>query len=66
MLINLSQKQKDELAKKLMEWGNLVFVGLTIAQFVPGSFNTQAALFILYGYFVWIIAYITALLLLRR
>ncbi len=66
MLVKLNQKQKDELAPKLMEWGNLVFVGLTIAQFVPGPFNTQSALFILYGYFVWITAYIAALLLLRR
>jgi hypothetical protein len=31
----LSKAQKDLVASKIMEWGNLVFIGLVIAQLVP-------------------------------
>jgi hypothetical protein len=29
--------QQGRIAEKIMEWGNLVFVGLVIAQIVPGT-----------------------------
>jgi hypothetical protein len=39
----LTREQRGRVAEKIMEWGNLVFVGLVIAQLVPvapgSSFN---------------------------
>lgn len=35
--VSLTLKQRQLFAEKVMEWGNLVFVGLVIAQFVPGT-----------------------------
>ena len=32
----LTLDQRGRVAEKIMEWGNLVFVGLVIAQIVPG------------------------------
>jgi hypothetical protein len=37
MLSRLTTNQRDRVAEKVMEWGNLVFVGLVIAQLVPGT-----------------------------
>ncbi len=41
MTRKLSTKQRDLIAEKLMEWGNLVFTGLVIAQLVPGIASFQ-------------------------
>ena len=32
----LTNDQRGRIAEKIMEWGNLVFAGLVIAQIVPG------------------------------
>jgi len=32
----LSREQRNVVAEKIMDWGNLVFTGLVLAQFVPG------------------------------
>jgi len=37
MLAKLTSNQRDNVAEKVMEWGNLIFVGLVIAQLVPGT-----------------------------
>jgi len=42
----LSGEQLNILAEKLMEWGNLIFIGLVIAQFVPGTASFQWSFFI--------------------
>lgn len=33
----LTQDQRGRIAEKTMEWGNLVFAGLVVAQMVPGT-----------------------------
>lgn len=33
----MNQAQRGKFAEKLMEWGNLTFVGLVIGQLVPGT-----------------------------
>ncbi len=33
----LTEDQRGRIAEKTMEWGNLVFTGLVIGQFVPGT-----------------------------
>lgn len=42
----LSKEQSNLLAEKIMEWGNLVFTGLVIAQFVPGTNSVQWTFFL--------------------
>lgn len=34
--IELTRSQRTEVASKVMDWGNFVFVGLVISQIVPG------------------------------
>ena len=42
----LTSDQRSRVAEKIMEWGNLVFVGSVIAQVVPGGlFDFRAAFF---------------------
>lgn len=65
MFTDLTKNQREKLAEKVMDWGNLVFVGLTVAQFVPGPFNPQAVIFIIFGYISLITAYFVALRLMR-
>ena len=36
MAKRLTSDQRARIAEKIMEWGNLVFAGLVIAQLVPG------------------------------
>ena len=33
----LNRTDRRQIAAKVMDWGNLVFIGLVIAQFVPGE-----------------------------
>lgn len=35
MAKRLTEDQRGRLAEKIMEWGNLAFVGLVIAQIIP-------------------------------
>jgi hypothetical protein len=61
MLKNLTKKQRQLLAGKIMDWGNLAFVGLTISQFIPGPFDPQAVIFVVYGCMCLASAYLFAL-----
>ena len=64
MARRLSREQRGVVAEKIMEWGNLVFTGLVIAQFVPGvaSFRWQ---FFFAGLLGIIMAYISGILLMK-
>jgi predicted permease len=64
MTRRLSKEQRDSLAGKLMDWGNLVFTGLVIAQFAPGATSFQW-FFIFTGSLVMVIAYISGILLMK-
>ncbi len=46
MARKLIREQRNVIAEKLMDWGNLVFTGLVIAQFVPGNTTFKWWLFI--------------------
>ncbi len=35
MLSTFNREQREKLAEKIMEWGNLMFIGLFVAQLVP-------------------------------
>lgn len=62
MFHDLSSDQRQRLAEKIMDWGNLVFTGLAIAQFVPGvNFNLQTIILVIFGYLSLIAAYSIAL-----
>jgi len=37
MTRKLSKEQRGGIAEKIMNWGNLVFTGVVIAQLVPGT-----------------------------
>ena len=52
-------QQREKFAEKFMEWGNLVFTGLVIAQIVPntGSFRLGIAVA---GVLVMAVAYMVA------
>ena len=60
----LNHNQREIVAEKIMEWGNLVFTGLVIAQLVPGiaAFQWQ---FFLAGLIGIIFAYISGISLMR-
>jgi len=60
----LSGDQRGRVAEKVMEWGNLVFAGLVIGQFVAGK-EINLLLFVL-GACGIIIAYCIALLVMLR
>ena len=64
MTRKLSKVQRSLIAEKFMEWGNLVFTGLVIAQFVPGvaAFQWQ---FFFAGLSGIVIAYISGILLMK-
>ena len=55
----LSDYQRDKFADGLIEWGNLVFTGLVVAQFVPGTYPFRKGIF-LTGLFAYIVANILA------
>ena len=60
----LTKDQRKVFAEKIMEWGNLVFVGLVVAQIVPGTglFRLKAAIA---GFFYIVVAYIVSYLIMR-
>lgn len=60
----LNASQRDRVAEKIMEWGNLVFVGLVIAQIVPGpeQFSSGVAIS---GLVVAVVAYSLAYVIMK-
>ena len=61
----LKKTQISLVSEKIMDWGNLVFIGLAIGQLVPGTSPFRATLFFL-GVLGMIGAYATAYFLMRR
>ncbi len=55
----LDKPQREKFAEKIMDWGNLVFAGLVIAQIIPGTPPFRIGVFIL-GIVIVISAYIAA------
>lgn len=55
----LNQEQRGRFAEKLMDWGNLVFVGLVIGQIVPGTAQFRFSMFFL-GIVCIVAAYLTS------
>jgi hypothetical protein len=64
MARRLSKEQRSIVAEKIMDWGNFVFTGLVIAQFVPGTDPFQW-LFFLVGLLGIMMAYIAGILLMK-
>ena len=64
MAKKITKDQRGRVAEKVMEWGNLVFVGLVIAQFVPGTEHIQLGI-IFAGLVSIITAYIFAYKILK-
>jgi predicted permease len=64
MTRRLSKEQRGVVAEKIMDWGNLVFTGLVIAQFVPGTDSFQWLLFLV-GLLGIVVAYISGILLMK-
>ncbi len=63
MAKRLTGDQRGRIAEKIMEWGNLVFIGLVIAQFVPGvRINILIAVS---GFVLIAMAYIFSILLMK-
>ena len=62
MTRRLSKEQREVIAEKIMDWGNLVFTGLVIAQLVPGTTPFQWQFFLV-GLFGVVTAYISGILL---
>ena len=64
MVKQLKPEQRDRVAEKLMDWGNLVFVVLAVAQIVPATNNFRlGAAFA--GFLCIAAAYFSAFLILR-
>jgi len=62
-VFKLTSDQRQSVAEKIMEWGNLVFAGLFIGQFLSNlSFNWFLAIC---GILINIGAYILAILLMK-
>jgi hypothetical protein len=57
-------EQRARIAEKIMDWGNLVFVGLVIAQIVPGTNQFRLSVAVA-GFLCIAISYWSAYLLLR-
>lgn len=64
MFNRLSREQRNVISEKLMDWGNLVFTGLVIAQFVPEVASFQWPFFFL-GFLGIAMAYITGIFLMK-
>ena len=63
-MAKLTRHQLEIIGEKIMEWGNLVFAGMVISQFVPGiEFNMQFAML---GYLSLITAYFVATQIMRK
>ena len=64
MAKKLSIAQRGAIAEKIMNWGNLVFTGLVIAQLVPGADSLHWQ-FISAGILGIVIAYSIGILLIE-
>ena len=60
----ITKNQREKFAEKILEWGNLVFVGLVIAQIVPETdpFRLHVAII---GVISFTSAYLTALFIMK-
>lgn len=65
MAKTLTKSQIGIFAEKIMDWGNLIFVGLVIGQLIPGSKNINTSLFLV-GFMGMIFAYAAAYMFMRR
>jgi predicted permease len=55
----LNRADRRQFSAKAMDWGNLVFIGLVIAQLVPGEKPVNWLLIIL-GFFCMVLSYFVA------
>ena len=39
MARQLTRGQRERVAEKIMDWGNLIFIGMVVAQVVPGPLS---------------------------
>lgn len=62
--IKLGREDRRQLANNIMQWGNLVFGGLVIGQFVPGGGSFQPTL-IMAGVLNILLAYGLAILIMN-
>ncbi len=62
---SLKKAQIELVSEKIMDWGNLIFVGLVIGQLVPGTAPMRLMLLFL-GILGMVGAYATAYFLMRR
>ena len=60
----LTKEQKNKFAEKFMDWGNIVFAGLVIAQIVPGNGGFRASIAI-GGILNLIFSYLTAYVIMK-
>jgi hypothetical protein len=65
MAKTLTKSQVGIFAEKIMDWGNLIFVGLVVGQLIPGTKNVDTLLFIV-GFTGIIFAYATAYMVMKR
>lgn len=64
MAKRLTSDQRGRIAEKIMEWGNLVFAGLVIAQLVPGIGAFRLSM-VLVGLISMAGAYLMAIILMK-
>ncbi|MBL8049635.1 MAG: hypothetical protein JNM46_00295 [Anaerolineales bacterium] len=64
MIRKLTREERTVLAEKLMDWGNHVFIGLVIAQFVPGASPFRFH-FLVMGIVGMLMGYISGLMLMK-
>ena len=62
--VQLTPEQRDKFAEKFMDWGNLVFAGLVVAQIVPGTSPFRPGMYVV-GLTSITGAYLVAYLLMR-
>lgn len=63
MAKQLTKEDRGRVAEKIMEWGNLVFIGLTLGQFIsPPPLKVPLALA---GILLMIVAYIAAIVIMK-
>lgn len=65
MAKTLTKSQIGIFAEKIMDWGNLIFIGLVVGQLIPGTKGVDTLLFIV-GFIGIIFAYATAYIFMRR
>lgn len=64
MAKRLTKDERGRVAEKIMEWGNLVFAGLVIGQFISGSGVNYVLTF--FGIMGMAVGYVGAVLLMKR